>query len=107
MISSSRILISCLLLSYVLLICSCTGKNTLFQVVSSEHSGVHFNNQIIENDSINPLDLTNIYNAGGVAIADFNRDGLPDIYFTGNMVSNKLYLNKGDFKFEDVTQLAG
>ncbi|HXB43293.1 MAG TPA: VCBS repeat-containing protein, partial [Puia sp.] len=79
----------------------------MFQEISSEHSGIHFDNKIIENDSINPLDLTNIYNGGGVGIGDFNNDGLQDIYFTGNMVSNKLYLNKGDFKFQDVTDEAG
>jgi ASPIC and UnbV/FG-GAP-like repeat len=88
-------------------ICSCNRNKTLFEHISSEHSGIHFNNQIIENDSINPLELTNIYNGGGVGIGDFNRDGLPDIYFTGNTVSNKLYLNRGDFKFDDVTSVAG
>ncbi len=82
-------------------------KHTLFEQISSSHSGIHFNNQIIENDSINPLDVTNIYNGGGVGVGDFNNDGLQDLYFTGNMVSNKLYLNKGDFKFEDVTEKAG
>ena len=82
-------------------------KQTLFQEVPSSHSGIHFNNEIIENDSINPLDIVNIYNGGGVGIGDFNNDGLQDIYFTGNRVANKLYLNKGDFKFEDVTDKAG
>jgi ASPIC/UnbV protein/VCBS repeat protein len=86
---------------------SCNRKKPLFESISSDHSGIHFNNQIIENDSINPLDMTNIYNGGGVGIGDFNNDGLQDIYFTGNLVSNKLYLNKGDFKFEDVTKEAG
>ena len=85
----------------------CKNNNTLFQTISSSHSGIHFNNTITENDSINPLDMTNIYNGGGVGIGDFNKDGLPDIYFTGNLVSNKLYLNKGDFRFDDVTQQAG
>jgi hypothetical protein len=95
------------LLSGVFIIVSCTHKKTLFEEISSTKSGIHFNNEIIENDSINPLDLTNIYNGGGVGIGDFNRDGLPDIYFTGNTVSNKLYLNKGDFKFDDITSTAG
>jgi len=97
-----------LILSFILLIfISCRQHKTLFQAVSSEHSGIHFDNRIIENDSINPLDLTNIYNGGGVGIGDFNKDGLQDIYFTGNQVSNKLYLNRGDFKFQDITEEAG
>lgn len=82
-------------------------KDTLFIQLYSKHTGITFNNEIVENDSINPLDLTNIYNGGGVGIGDFNKDGLVDIYFTGNMVSNKLYLNKGDFKFSDVTEISG
>jgi hypothetical protein len=82
-------------------------KKPLFEQISSSHSGIGFNNLITESDSINPLDLVNIYNGGGVGIGDFNKDGLQDIYFTGNMVSNRLYINKGDFKFEDVTETAG
>jgi len=89
------------------LLSGCKNHNTLFQNIPSSHSGIHFNNTIIENDSINPLDMTNIYNGGGVGIGDFNKDGLPDLYFTGNLVSNKLYLNKGDFHFDDITQQAG
>ncbi|HEY8999895.1 MAG TPA: VCBS repeat-containing protein [Mucilaginibacter sp.] len=79
----------------------------MFEQISSSNSGVHFNNLVIENDTINPLDKLNIYNGGGVGVGDFNGDGLQDIYFVGNAVSNKLYLNKGDFKFEDVTDEAG
>jgi hypothetical protein len=86
--------------------CAC-GKRTAFKLISADHSGIHFNNEIIENDSINPLDLINVYNGGGVGIGDFNGDGLQDIYFAGNMVSGKLYLNKGNFIFEDVTAAAG
>jgi len=90
----------------VVFIGACNNRHPLFQEVSSATSGIHFNNKIIENDSINPLDLTNIYNGGGVGVGDFNNDGLPDIYFTGNLVSCKLYLNKGDFKFDDITDEA-
>ncbi len=98
-----------LVISTVLLIQlnSCSGKKTLFERVDAGHSNIHFNNRIIENDSVNELDIENIYNGGGVGIGDFNNDGLADIYFTGNMVSNKLYLNKGDFKFDDITAAAG
>lgn len=86
---------------------TCRSKNNLFEKVSSFHSSIEFNNRIVENDSINPLNVVNIYNGGGVGIGDFNSDGLQDIYFTGNMVPSKLYLNRGDFKFEDVTSEAG
>lgn len=98
-------------LSAIIIICSlvssCKDHNTMFHLVSSDRSGIHFNNHIVENDSVNPIDVTNIYNGGGVGIGDFNNDGLQDIYFTGNLVSNKLYLNKGEFKFEDITKQAG
>ncbi|MGK2864063.1 MAG: VCBS repeat-containing protein [Chitinophagaceae bacterium] len=89
-----------------MLLFSC-GNKTLLEEVPSTHSGIDFNNQITENDSINPLDMPNVYNGGGAGIADFNNDGLQDIYLTGNLVSNKLYLNEGDFKFKDVTDAAG
>lgn len=89
-----------------LLFFSCK-KATLFEKIPSSYSGVHFDNKIVENDSINPLDKLNIYNGGGVGIGDFNNDGLQDIYLVGNAVSNRLYLNKGNFKFEDVTKEAG
>src|SRR4029077_3273944 len=90
-----------------LALAACDQKKTLFKKISSSHSGVTFNNQIVENDSINPLDVVNIYNGGGVGIGDFNKDGLQDIYLTGNMVPSKLYLNKGNFQFEDITAKAG
>jgi hypothetical protein len=83
-----------------------TRKAALFTRISSDYSGIYFNNKIVENDTLNPLDVTNMYNGGGVGIGDFNNDGLPDIYFTGSRVSNKLYLNKGNLKFQDVTDEA-
>src|SRR5215831_19199332 len=96
----------CIVIIFIIGTAACTKKTTLFQLISSEHSTIHFNNKIVENDSVNPLDVTNIYNGGGVGIGDFNNDGLQDIYFTGSQVSNKLYLNKGNFKFDDVTDIA-
>ncbi|MES2731517.1 MAG: VCBS repeat-containing protein [Bacteroidota bacterium] len=82
-------------------------SEALFELISSEHSGVHFSNTITESDSLSILTFDYIYNGGGVAIGDINNDSLPDIFFTGNQVSCKLYLNKGNFQFEDVTKAAG
>jgi len=95
----------CFILFCVAVCYSCKRK-TLFEQISSEHSRIHFNNRILESDSINPLDVTNIYNGGGIGVGDFNKDGLPDLFFIGNRVPNKLYLNKGDFKFDDITAVA-
>ncbi len=92
------------LLFFTVLSCS---KKKLFSKIDAAQSGIHFNNKIEDNDSINVLDIENIYNGGGVGIADFNNDGRQDIYFTGNTVPNKLYLNKGSLKFEDITDVAG
>jgi hypothetical protein len=93
-------------LAFLLLFASCKNNTHLFEPIDSSHSGIHFNNAITETDSVNVLSISNVYNGGGVGIGDFNHDGLQDIYFTGNTVSNKLYLNKGDFKFEDITNEA-
>jgi enediyne biosynthesis protein E4 len=93
--------------AFVLLIASCHQQQTLFRQVPSSHSGISFNNLVTENDSINPLDMEFLYNGGGVAVGDFNGDGLPDLYFTGSQVSNKLYLNMGHLTFRDVTGEAG
>ncbi len=85
---------------------SCHPKPPLFNKIAASASGIHFNNTIIENDSINPIDLDFLYNGGGVAMGDFNNDGLPDLYFTASTVSNKLYLNKGGLSFTDITATA-
>lgn len=95
------------LLPVLLLLASCQRKSPLFRQVKAADSGIQFNNEIIQNDSINVLDFSNVYNGGGVGFGDFNNDGLQDVYLTGNLVSNKLYLNKGDLRFEDITEVAG
>jgi len=91
-----------------LLFCACTKKPpTLFEQLLPDETGIHFSNQIIEDDTFNVLAFEYVYNGGGVGIGDFNNDGLQDVFFTGNMHGNKLYLNRGDFKFEDATEVAG
>ena len=86
---------------------ACKQKQTLFREIKPVKSGIHFNNEIKEDDELNILHYEYIYNGGGVGIGDFNNDSLPDIYFTGNLVQNKLYINRGKMKFEDVTDSAG
>ena len=95
-----------LILSFLCII-SCSKNKSLFKKIEASDSGISFNNNIVENDSINPIDLEFLYNGGGVAVGDFNNDGLPDLYFTASTVSNKLYINKGDLKFKDVTVESG
>ncbi|NNL91769.1 MAG: VCBS repeat-containing protein [Saprospiraceae bacterium] len=82
-----------------------TGE--LFSLVNTNHSGIQFENKIIEDPERSYYVFNPIYNGGGVAIGDINNDGLDDIYFTGNEVPNKLYLNKGNLKFEDISKSAG
>jgi enediyne biosynthesis protein E4 len=98
---------ACFAFTFIITIISCNQKSgTLFKNISSSKSNIHFNNSIIENDSINPIEMEFLYNGGGVAIGDFNGDSLEDIYFTASMVSNKMYLNKGSLQFEDITKVA-
>jgi len=79
-------------------------SSTAFSLLPSEETGISFtNNSAKETSSMNCFKFFNIYNGGGVAIGDINNDNLPDIYFTGNEVENKLYLNKGNFSFQDIT----
>lgn len=79
----------------------------LFSIKTPAESGISFRNQIIESEQNNHLVWESIYNGGGVGVGDINNDGLMDIYFTGNMTEDKLYLNQGNLQFEDITQSAG
>jgi len=85
------------------------SPSPLFELVSAVHSGIDFKNELIEDvrTNYNVLSYEYYFNGGGVAVGDINNDGLPDLCFTGNTAPNKLYLNKGNFQFEDVTDQAG
>lgn len=103
----NTILIFIFYCSFILAFTNCEkSKSTLFTLIPSGNSGIDFENTIFESDTLNILKEEYIYNGGGVGIGDFNNDGLQDLYFTGNMVSNRLYLNEGDLKFKDVTSVS-
>jgi hypothetical protein len=80
---------------------------TLFTLLPPDSTGVDFVNRVENQKNFNIFKYRNFYNGGGVAIGDINNDGLPDLFLTGNMVPNRLYLNKGDFRFEDISEQAG
>ncbi len=110
MITNTRIcLLFFLLLSFIT---GCKTKDTvadkfLFTLMNVKETNIGFNNKITESDSVNVFTNEYMYNGSGAGIGDFNNDGLQDIFFTGSMVSSRLYINKGDFKFEDITEKAG
>jgi enediyne biosynthesis protein E4 len=100
----------CLSIPFLLLACQgkeSEKKDTLFEKVDSSYSGVDFRNDLKFDEKFNIFTYRNYYNGGGVALGDVNGDGLLDIYLTSNMGENKLYLNQGDFRFQDVTKEAG
>jgi hypothetical protein len=88
-----------------LLFAGCTGAEPLF--LKRSDTGIDFQNTLYFTEDFNPYTYRNFFNGGGVALGDINNDGLVDIYFTGNLVSNKLYLNKGELQFEEITNSAG
>ena len=105
----NRLILYCFIFSSLLFSCKNNidkgNSNTLFELTDS--SGINFNN-VVEDDSLeNGFLFRNFYNGNGVAIGDINNDGLPDIFFTSNKGANKLYLNKGNLKFEDISDKAG
>ena len=94
--------------SFCICLSGCNNsERTLFVAMNSSETGIAFVNEVIETEALNVMQYEYLYNGGGIGVGDFNNDGLADIYLTGNVVENKLYINKGDFKFEDVTHLSG
>lgn len=96
-------LVPYILVFVVILGCS-EHDNTLFTELSATQTGITFNNALVIGGEPSVLEFEYMYNGAGVAVADFDKDGLQDLYFTGNMVSNRLYRNLGDFRFEDITE---
>ncbi|WP_153800203.1 VCBS repeat-containing protein [Foetidibacter luteolus] len=100
-----------ILLMFGLFLFSCKGKQvapvTLFEKMDAAETGVDFRNDLSYDAKFNIYTYRNFYNGGGVATGDINNDGLPDIFFTANMLENRLYLNKGNMQFEDITEKAG
>ena len=95
------------ILPAILLFSAVFSQKTGFTKLFPDQTGVHFSNTITETDSVNITMYDYLYNGGGVGVGDFNNDGLQDLFFTGNFVEDKLYFNKGNFQFEDVTLSAG
>ncbi|HEY0896328.1 MAG TPA: VCBS repeat-containing protein, partial [Sphingobacteriaceae bacterium] len=94
--------------SMVLTLCSCQrNKDTLFSLMDNDDLGISFSNTLNDNDGANIFSYRNYYNGGGVAIGDVNNDGLNDVFLTSNQGDNQLLLNKGQWKFENVTEKAG
>lgn len=97
------------ILTLTLFLLNTCGKYSgeTFKKLSPAQSGIRFFNELIENDTLNYTKFPFMYMGGGVSIGDINNDGLDDIFFTGNLVPNKLYLNKGNLHFEDISEKAG
>src|SRR5437773_609112 len=114
-LSSFSLIITTIIITSLFWSCKTDNKETknqsvlsIFKKVPSSQSGITFNNLVDENYQKNYFDkFAYVYNGAGVAIGDINNDGLQDIYFAGNDVPNKLYLNEGNLKFKDITQSAG
>jgi enediyne biosynthesis protein E4 len=104
----SRALFIFTILLILISLSSCKkDKNKLFTSLSHKRTGIDFRNWVSETETFNILEYGYLYNGAGVAAGDINNDGLPDLFFSGNMTKSKLYLNKGNFRFEDITETAG
>jgi hypothetical protein len=89
------------------LLAGCNPEPKLFEKLDPNDTGIHFANELPEDTSFNILNYLYYYNGGGVAAGDVNNDGLPDLFFTSNLGPDRLYLNRGNYRFEDVTERAG
>ena len=98
---------ACILLLVIFCACTKEEKNKLYTAIKPDESGVLFSNTITISDSLVLPGYEYIYNGGGVGVIDVNNDGYLDLFFSGNLISSKLYLNKGGLKFEDITEKAG
>src|SRR5690606_31298839 len=96
----------CMGLVFPLLSCSEENK-TLFSDLDPDDTGIKFRNDLVETNELNVLNYIYFYNGGGVAAGDLNNDGLADLVFTGNQTGNKIYINKGNMSFEDISRDAG
>lgn len=110
--SISRFGLKALFIFCLVLIVQACGEGekdqpSLFTRLAPEQTGIDFNNELTQSDEFNIIEYLYFYNGGGVAAGDINNDGLVDLYFTANQKPNKLYLNKGNFQFEDITTSAG
>jgi hypothetical protein len=84
-----------------------SSEEVLFKMLPSDSTGITFSNQLFESEDFNIIQYLYYYNGGGVAAGDINADGLPDLFFTANQLPNQLYLNKGNFEFENISRQAG
>ncbi len=91
-----------------LVLSGCTSKNDkLFTLLDEDDTGIDYSNMLRESDDMNVMNYSYFYNGAGVSVGDINNDGLQDLLFTGNMVKNRLYINKGNFEFENITDKSG
>src|SRR5688572_1826466 len=100
---------NCAIMILVAILLNSCGNDTstLFSKMDAGKTGINYRNLVVDDESLNGVQYIYFYNGAGVAIGDINNDGLEDIFFTGNMVKNRLFLNKGNFEFEDITTRSG